>query len=164
MTQSPLHENANDLLNTIVSSYHVLVDKLDIGRARSHAWLRLLDDVAGATASDPRTRSPGRDPEKLSDSFWIEELDPRADRVLTSREPLAADLFFASLVVLTIDEYKQVVLPVDPSIEVLRAAAAKALVDDFAVDLAKRPSPEREISIACAREAAQAWVRWVNRI
>ena len=163
MTLSALHENANDLLYTIVSSYHVLVDKLDLGRAPASDWLRLLEDVAGATASDPRTRSPGRDPEGLSDSFWIEELDPRADRVLTSREPLAADLFYASLVVLTIDEYKKLVSPVDPSIDVLRAAAAKALANDFAVDLARRPSSEPEIAIACAREAAQAWVRWVRR-
>ena len=163
MTLSPVHENANDLLHTIVASYHVLVDKLDIGRAPASDWLRLLESVAAVTASDPRTRSPGRDPEQLSDSFWIEELDPRTDKILTSREPLAADLFFAALVVLTIDEYTKIVSPVDPSIEILRAAAAKALADDFSIDLARRPSPEPEIAIACAREAAQAWVRWVNR-
>jgi hypothetical protein len=52
---------------------------------------------------------------------------------------------------------------VDPSIDVLRAAAAKALADDFSIDLAKRPSPEPEIAIACARDAAKAWVRWVHR-
>jgi hypothetical protein len=163
MSQATIYENANDLLYTIVASYHVLVDKLEIGRAPSSDWLRLLEDVATATLSDPRTRSPGRDPEQLSDRFWIEELDPRADRVVTSREPLAADLFFATLVVLTIDEYKKIVSNVDPSIDTLRTAAAKALADDFAIDLERRPSPEPEIAIACARDAAKAWVRWVNR-
>lgn len=163
MTRSSVQENAKDLLYTIVASYHVLVDKLDIGRAPASDWLPLLEDVAGATASDPRTRSPRRDPEQLSDRFWIEELDPRADRVLTSCEPLAADLFFATLVVLTIDEYKKIISNVDPSINVLRAAAVKALADDFAIDLERRPRDEPEIAIACARDAAKAWVRWVNR-
>lgn len=164
MTLSAIHENARDLLNTIVSSYHVLVDKLDIGRAPASDWLRLLEDVAGATSSDPRTRSPGRDVEQLADSFWIEELDPRADRVLTSREPLAADLFFASVVVITIDEYRKLVSPVDPSIDVLRQSAARALATDFAIDLSKRPSPEHEVAITCAREIGEAWTRWVARV
>lgn len=164
MTLSAIHENARDLLNTIVSSYHVLVDKLDIGSAPASDWLRLLEDVAGATSSDPRTRSPGRDLEQLADSFWIEELDPHADRVLTSREPFAAALFFASLVVLTIDEYRKLVSPIDPSIVRLHEAATNALAVDFRVDLSKRPSPEPEVVIECAREAADAWMRWVHRV
>jgi len=151
MTLSAIHENARDLLHTIVASDHVLVDKLDIGQAPASDWLRLLEDVARATSSDPRTRSPGRDLEQLADSFWIEELDPRADRVLTSHEPLAADLFFASLVVLTIDEYRKLVSPVDASIDILRAAAARALATDFSISPSVRAPSTRLRSSALAR-------------
>lgn len=165
MTLSAIQENARDLLYTIVASYHVLVDnKLDIGSAPASDWLRLLEDVAGATSSDPRTRSPGRDVEQLSDSFWIEELDPRADRILASRALFAADLSFGALVVLAIEEYRKLGSPLDPSIVRLRDAATNALVTNFGVDLSKRPSPEPEVSIACAREAADAWTRWVHRV
>ncbi|GEM_PF-3702253 len=163
MTLSNLHENANDLLHVIVSSYHVLIDKLDIGRTRSRDWFALLEDVAGATAFDAKTRSQDRDPEALADLFWIDELDPRADRVLTSKEPLAADLFYASLVVLVIDEYRKIITSVHPTIDHLHEAATRVVAQDFSIDLAQRPSPEPEIAIACAREVAGAWVRWVHR-
>ncbi len=156
-------DNANDLLNTVVSSYHILTDRLHLGRTRSIDWIPLLEDVAGVSLDRRYAVSPEADLEELSDSFWIEELDPRADRVLTSRDPHAGDLFFLSLVILAIDAYTRLVSPCFSVIEELRSAAVRALAMDFCMDLGRRPSPEPEIAIVSALEAAHALERWIHR-